>query len=428
MKHLKLLMIVIHLFGFVVLEMDAQTLTLQECYEMAEKSLPLRKNIELREKISALKIENLNSQYLPQFHLSGKAQYQSDVTQIDMDIPIPGSNIDFPKMPNDQYQISLGIQQLIWDGGITAGSIDLEKSQKEADIKNTEIKLYEIRNQVNSVYFAVFLFNEKIKIFELTESTLNDRLKSVRTAVDAGMVLKSNAEIIEAEILNISQNILEAKYAKKTASEMLGELIDKDLSEETELHLPSPVIENKIEDKMRPEFSEFNLQRKSLETAKQMNEAKYMPKIYAFAQGIYAKPGLNMFSEDFKPYFIAGIQAEWYFWNWNKSSREEQIFEIQKQMLDASENSFTKKLSIEERNFLNSIEKLEKMIVQDKKIIEMRTKIASEAAKQLGAGVITSTEYITELNKQKQSEISLEVHKLELIKTKVEYQTFLGNK
>ena len=59
---------------------------------------------------------NLNNAlkgYLPQFALSAKASYQSDVTELPVKIP----GIDIKGQPKDQYQVMLELKQNIWDGG-----------------------------------------------------------------------------------------------------------------------------------------------------------------------------------------------------------------------------------------------------------------------------------------------------------------------
>ncbi len=72
--------------------------------------------------------------------------------------------------------------------------------------------------------------------------------------------------------------------------------------------LISPVIN-------RPELQMFNAQEAAVETQKLLLKARNMPKLGAFAQGGYGKPGLNMFDNDFSPYFLGGIRLSWNFGN-----------------------------------------------------------------------------------------------------------------
>ena len=74
-----------------------------------------------------------------------------------------------------------------------------------------------------------------------------------------------------------------------------------------------------------------------------------------------------------------------------------------------------------------SIRKTERLIKRDEEIIELRAKISSSSSSQLGNGIITSTEYITELNAESKAKLDLEVHKIELVKAKLDYQSTLGN-
>ncbi|NTV46587.1 MAG: hypothetical protein HGB11_08745 [Chlorobiales bacterium] len=91
------------------------SLRLESCYNSAEKAYPLRDKLELQESVADLKLSNLTSQYLPQLTLSGKATYQSQV--LELPFKIPGAAT--PEFYKDNYQVSLNLDQLIYDGGIT---------------------------------------------------------------------------------------------------------------------------------------------------------------------------------------------------------------------------------------------------------------------------------------------------------------------
>lgn len=66
----------------------------------------------LVEKTKEYNLENAAKGYLPQFALSAKASYQSDVTEIPVKLP----GVDLKGLSKDQYQVMLELQQKIWDG------------------------------------------------------------------------------------------------------------------------------------------------------------------------------------------------------------------------------------------------------------------------------------------------------------------------
>ena len=45
--------------------------------------------------------------------------------------------------------------------------------------------------------------------------------------------------------------------------------------------------------------------------AKQAVAAGLMPRIGAFVQGGYGRPGLNMLEDSFEPYYVAGVRLSW---------------------------------------------------------------------------------------------------------------------
>ncbi len=73
-------------FLFTAALMHAQ-LTLEECHHQAQVNYPLVRQYGLIEKAREYNLANAGKGYLPQFSISGKATYQSDVTKLPVEIP-----------------------------------------------------------------------------------------------------------------------------------------------------------------------------------------------------------------------------------------------------------------------------------------------------------------------------------------------------
>ena len=115
--------------------LNAQELTLEEC-----QHYPLIKRYGLIEKTKEYNISNADKGYLPQVSLSAKASYQSDVTEIPVDLP----GIDIRGMRKDQYQAMLQLDQVVWDGGnirarkeVTRATSEVDKQKLEVDMQRT---------------------------------------------------------------------------------------------------------------------------------------------------------------------------------------------------------------------------------------------------------------------------------------------------
>ena len=83
----RLFILTTFLLGISPICLNAQELTLEECQQQAQAHYPLIKRYGLIEKTKEYNISNAGKGYLPQVSLSAKASYQSDVTEIPVDLP-----------------------------------------------------------------------------------------------------------------------------------------------------------------------------------------------------------------------------------------------------------------------------------------------------------------------------------------------------
>ena len=143
-------------FLFTCLISSAQlpdTITLDFCYRQAEKHYPLSRQKDLYSQSTALHLSNLNKNWLPQTTINGIASYQSEVTSFALDLPATFPKIGFPNVPKDQYKLTLDLNQSIYDGNSTNFQKKVENTNLQADQKNLQIQLYQLKDQINQLFF-----------------------------------------------------------------------------------------------------------------------------------------------------------------------------------------------------------------------------------------------------------------------------------
>ena len=401
----------------------ADTLRLEECYQKAMEQFPLSKQIKLYDNILELRLKNLNSKYLPEPTLNAQTTYQSDVTVFPLSFP----GVSIPQQHKDGYQVSLLANQLIYDFGVISKQKDVEKAQMVIDKKSVEVELYKLKTQVNEAYFSVLLLQEKERSLLLTDEDVRTKLSSIRSKVKNGTSLPSNADILEAELLKIAQAKAETKANKRSAIDVLSQLLNISLDESLNLEIPRDVSPAGSGSALkRPEYAAFDLSRKKLSRSIDLTSRRNLPKLSAFLQLSYARPGVNAFDNTFQKYYIAGLRASWTFWNWNTDNRDKEILRQQQSMIGAQEEAFTKNISIAAQKNLSEIDKLQELIKLDHEIIALRKKVTQQLSSQLDNGVVTSSEYLTELNAEHQAALTLESHKIQLIKTQKDHRITIG--
>ena len=76
----------------------------------------------------------------------------------------------------------------------------------------------------------------------------------------------------------------------------------------------------------------------------------------------------------------------------------------------------------------NNAQKYKKLIGTDEQLVIIKDQITNRSASSLKNGVITSADYIRDLNAALQARANLETHKVQLVQASVNYQTISGNK
>jgi outer membrane protein TolC len=405
---------------------QTDTLSLFDCYKKAEATYPLSRQSGMLEKSNDLKIKNLNKNYLPQLNLNGSATLQSDVTELKLNLPAQFSAIQFPQISKDMYKLTLDVNQSIYDGNITGYQKKLETYNLQSDEQSIKVELYKLKDRISQAYFSIFLLQQNEALLVNTKNQLQSKLKEIQSAVANGSTLATNADALQAELMKIDQQLIETRTDRTTAFQVLSELTSSSIQDNAKLALPSVQLSSTAFEDKRPELQLYTLMQTKTGVLKDMVNTRWNPKFYAFGQAGYGRPGLNMLSNDFTPWWIVGAKLTWNIWNWNLSRNEKKIYDIQNDIIGTQKETFEKNLKIEASRGLAEIVKLGELLQKDEEIIALRTKITHTASSQLDNGVITSSDYITRLNEETQAKLASEIHRIMLVKAKIAYLFTLG--
>lgn len=411
------------IFGLAPLFLSAQqTLTLEECYSLAEKNYPLAKQTELLEEKTKSEIKVLEKGKLPKLDFNAQATYQSDV--IEFPFQIPNSTVEPPN--KDQYRATLDANQLIYNGGNIAANSKLKTAELETQQQQIAVNLYTLKNRINQSYFSVLLFQEQEKLLISKMEQLDARIKEVSAGVKYGAVLPASEQVLKAEQLKLEQQLSQIDFDKQKALKNLSILVFQDLDNNTILIKPAIFIAPEMASQ-RPELELFNLQETQLETSKEVISKSNYPKLLGFAQAGYGNPGLNMLDNSFQDFYILGLKLNWNIFDWGKTKEQKQAVDISKEIVSTEKETFVLNNEMQQKEAESDINKYEAMLRKDSEIIELREKVLQATTSQLQNGAITSSEYITELNNLYEARIDQQLHEVQLALAKANYKVIKGN-
>lgn len=401
-----------------------EILTLEECQQRAVENYPLIKQTELLEEVYQLKEKNIKSNWLPQFDLGAKATYQSDVVEIAVDLPFPA---EFPNPSKDQYSAYIDINQTIYDGGIAKHKQNLEYFNTRSKQKQVQVELLKVKEQVSNVFFQVLLLQENIQLTNTMEQELDERINVAKSAVENGSMLKSDLQELKAEKFKVKQRMAELQSDLKASKAVLADytgIINKE--EGILLQKPEPVQTDTLKNQ-RPEKEVFELKKMVFETNQNLIKAQRHPRLMAFGQAGYGKPGLNIISDEFDTYYLFGVRLSWSIFDWNTNQRERQILEVQKSIVKSNEDAYDVNMAIALERQHETIKKLEKLLEMDDEIIELRQEVAAIAASKLDNGTITSVDYLAKLNEVSKAKSAKALHSMQLLHAYSTYKLLLGH-
>ncbi len=412
------------LLVFPVAVLQAQDLTLEQCYSLAGENYPLIKRYELVKATSQYSLANAGKVFLPQLSFSGAATYQSDVVQFP-DILPPGSNVKLPVFSKDQYKLVGEVSQTIYDGSAAHYRKENIRANAAADKQNVTVNMYAIRDRINQLYFSILLMDEQRKQNALQISDLNNAIEKVSASYRNGTAYRSNVDELKAEMSTARSQDITFRANRNAYLKMLGIFIGKELPETTQLQMPAE--QAATTEIHRPELEWYKYRRKVTDTEEKQLKADYLPKFSAFFQGAYGRPTLNILSNNFGPWYITGLRMSWNLGSLYGLKNNRRILEENRKSIAVEEETFlfNTRLSMAEED--GDIRKYREIIVEDEEAISLRAAVKQSAKAQLDNGVITVHDYIAQLNAENQAKQLLILHKLQLLQAGYQFKFTSGN-
>ena len=410
-------------FAFTVLWSYGQELSLDSCQSMARRNHPLLRQAGIIDQISELRQQNIQVLNLPQFDLTARASWQSDVTKLALSMP--GFAGPEP-LSKDQYKTYVDIRQKLFDGGVTKKKEELEQADRLVSKQQNETELYKIKETVNSLYFNALIIQENLRIVDLKRETLGERIKTVSSAVNNGVSLPNELDQLRAENLLTDQQKTELKSTQHTTLALLEIVTGSTITDQITFLKPTLSTIDINNDLKRPEIMLFTLQKSKLDKSVEVLTNSRKPFVYAFGQAGYGRPGLNMLDNNFADWYMVGAGLSWNIWDWHKSSRERSTVKLQKDIIETNLDNFNRSVKMSLKQEENNILKLKNLINSDEQLVSIKDQITKRSAVALENGAITSADYIRDLNAALQAKANLETRKVQLVQASVNYHTIKG--
>lgn len=401
-------------FSFFVAAMWTHAqLTLETCQRMAQANYPLVRQYGLIEKAREYDLSNAGKGYLPQFSLSGKATYQSDVTELPVEIP----GVNVKGLPKDQYQVMLEVQQTLWDGGDIRSRKRLTRAASEVEQEKQNVDMYALNDRINQLFFGILLLDEQLEQNRLLQDDLGRTHTQVSNYIANGIATQSDLDAVSVEQLNTKQRRIELETSRRAYVNMLAAFIGKDISPETALMKPAPedTGSGEARDNNRPELCWFDAQGAQLNMQESMLKTRYMPRLGLFVQGAYGNPGLNTLKNEFSPYYIAGVRMSWNFGSLYTLKNDRRQIDNSRRRIETSRDVFLFNTRLEATQQDAGAVSMRRQMKDDDEIIRLRENIRRAAQAKVENGTLTVTDMLREITNENLARQTKALHEVQLL-------------
>lgn len=384
--------------------------SLEQCHDSARANYPLIRQFDLLESTRQFSLENVKKALVPQVSLSGRVTWQSEVTEIPVRIP---GIIEVDGLEKDQYQLLLELKQQIYDGGMVRARKDLQHARTDADLQQTEVDLYALRQRIDELYFSVLLHTARLQQMQLLTEQLDRSLEQVRAYMKRGVACQADVDAVAVEQLAARQSERSVRTSRSTYCDVLSLLTGMDGLEPEDLLLPEAVAVS--DENRRPELRLFDRKTALLEAQRKALQAGARPTLGLFMQGGYGDPGLNLFQGGFRPYFLGGVQLTWNFGSLYTLKNEKRLIGIQKQQIGVQRDLFLLNTRSELLQAQGEMDRIRQEIEADEEIIRLRGSIRRSAESRVANGTLSVLEMLRMVLDEDRARQSKATHEIELL-------------
>jgi outer membrane protein TolC len=400
MKKITLILCMLPLFAM------GQTLTLEECKQMAHDNYPVVKQYRLVQQTRDYTLQNIVKGWLPQVSANAGGYAFTDMLATSNQMAAMGMD-----MKNYMLNGSVTVNQNIYDGGQMAANKQVAEAQSDVQSNQLNVSMYEINDRVEQLYFGILLLDEQLAQVKLLQEDLTISNNTVSSMMKGGVANQSDLDAVRVEQVKSQQQQGSLVASRKAYLRMLGVFINKQLNENTQLERPSMIAVSEANN--RPELNYYTAQSKLLDAQRKQLDTRLRPTISAFGMGMYHTKVMDMMKSGM---LLGGLSVSWNIGALYTRKNDIKKLELQREQIESQRETFLFNNRLQAENTNGQIENLRSQITQDEEIVSLRESIRSKSEKKVKLGTESVNEMLRDINAVSQARQQKALHEIQLLK------------
>lgn len=399
---------------------QGQVVYLDSCELWAKQQYPLRAKFGLISEKEIMLVQQAKRLRQLQVQLAGQATYQSEVTELPISLP----GISVPELSRDQYRLYTEFSQSLTAFGTVRLQSEWAQIQSLTERKQLELNQQQWLEHVRQTYFGLLLLEVQIQQLKLLQVDIEAALAQMVNKGEAGVALPRQQAVYEVEKLKVAQRLEKAQNQWALSWQLMSIFTGKELTATCTPIAPMVFLANSQNKPM--EWELFDLQRRGLQSRKQMLDHEKRPKMNLFVQTGVGRPALNLLNNDFRGYYLGGLRLQWNLNQMRYLSRDQKQLGLAQKEIDIQQALFEQQNAMAIAQQEAKIERLQRGIKSDEQVFSLQRQIFESYAANVALGTITELEYVQQMHAVDQARQQLAMRQIQLLQAQMELKNLYG--
>jgi hypothetical protein len=143
--------------------------------------------------------------------------------------------------------------------------------------------------------------------------------------------------------------------------------------------------------------------------------AGLMPRLGAFVQAGYGRPGLNMLDDSFNSFYVAGVRLSWNLSNLYTLKNDRRKVDIARSNISVAREIFMFNTQMQLIQQDENVRKIKQLISTDEEIVRLRTNVKKASEVKLENGVIAVADLVRDITSEDLAKQSASIHRTQYL-------------
>jgi outer membrane protein len=400
-----------------------ESLTLNQVWDIARHNNLTLKQQEQSIDQAKQEVWMQNTGFLPALSFNSYYQYQSELARIEL--PIRGfSAIDAGV--HNQYDFYALIQQPLFRGLRTHYSVQTAEKKYELQTLQQILQQNALLLQSGQLFFDLQLnllqqevLQQSIKRTALQLERLHNLLAAQQiSSFDTLEIANHNLDLLNRDQLVQDQyEILQSQLEYLLNAPSLPDIEHRSPVESNYTLKPLSDYQTEALEK-RPELRQISVSQQLQRTITSTFKASFYPQLNAQLAYHYARPGVNIFKDEWMKYYTINISLQWELWNWKRDAGKVQQATLEQQKLDLEYQKLANDIKQQVKEVYLYLQSLAQQILLQRRLVEQESERYRITQEKFQQGIVTSLDLNT-------SEHALTEAQLQLQENYISWQKYM---